>query len=67
MSVVIDFLNGSESFAMANNSLVALYNPTVVMYVTGGSEAKFLTLILLPETYVLFELCLLYTSPSPRD
>ena len=56
MSVVVDFLNGSESLATANNSLVALYKPTVVMYETGGSDAKFFTLILLPETYVAFEL-----------
>ncbi len=49
------FLSGSDNFETANNSLLSLYKPTVVIYETGTSVVFDLTRILLPLKYVGLE------------
>ena len=54
-SFVGSLRNGSESFAIANSSLLELYNPIAVIYAIGVSVFTDLTLIVLDDRYVGFE------------
>ena len=51
------------------NLVFLLALPIIMLYVLGKTSAGFTTVVLenMQEFPAQYELCLLYTSPSPRD